>query len=121
MRGGGCVVRLAGLYSLQRGPHSVWLGEKSVSGFRVRSSLLSVRFYRYTFFRRFHRSRRLRVRARAWYYCCTVGFDRGSSSAVWWSCAGLHALFSHPAVLKTLSALCDRLVVAEKPTSPEER
>lgn len=32
VRGGGCVVRLAGLYSLQRGPHSVWLDEKSVSG-----------------------------------------------------------------------------------------
>lgn len=31
VRGGGCVVRLAGLYSLQRGPHSVWLDEKSVS------------------------------------------------------------------------------------------
>eukprot|EP00903_Cladosiphon_okamuranus_P018643 g17158.t1 len=28
---GGCVVRLAGLYSLQRGPHSVWLDEKSLN------------------------------------------------------------------------------------------
>ncbi|CBJ48531.1 Contains domains for prephenate dehydrogenase and nucleoside-diphosphate-sugar epimerases [Ectocarpus siliculosus] len=26
--GGGCVVRLAGLYSAERGPHSVWLKEK---------------------------------------------------------------------------------------------
>lgn len=31
VQGGGCVVRLAGLYSVQRGPHSVWLDEKSVS------------------------------------------------------------------------------------------
>ncbi|CAN0462901.1 unnamed protein product, partial [Hapterophycus canaliculatus] len=31
IRGGGCVVRLAGLYSIQRGPHSVWLNEKRVS------------------------------------------------------------------------------------------
>eukprot|EP00752_Nemacystus_decipiens_P014955 g13314.t1 len=31
VRGGGCVVRLAGLYSLQRGPHSVWLNEKSLN------------------------------------------------------------------------------------------
>ncbi|CAM9723577.1 unnamed protein product, partial [Ectocarpus fasciculatus] len=29
--GGGCVVRLAGLYSAERGPHSVWLKEKRVS------------------------------------------------------------------------------------------
>lgn len=50
MRGGGCVVRLAGLYSLQRGAHSVWLDEKSVSGFPSPLVVLSVRFYRYTFF-----------------------------------------------------------------------